>query len=262
LAVAIGISIKLPPVIALPILTAAAARLGRRDLIRFLGGVGLVALVVWVPPAIHGSSGLLHDVIGYQGGVLVGLQWGLNRIAALLALPGAVFTFLGGPGRYLIVVGCALAPAYAAWRRPLAAPALVGLALGAFLALTMAFAPQYLTWPAAGLLLIDLPLGIAYQIMAGFFLAWTYARWAPVLFWHHRPPGFSNGQLAVALAAWAILVVAIVTAVWRIARGTGWYSRMNQPQSESGRQDPASTKATSEAAAELPAATSFTPATQ
>jgi hypothetical protein len=177
-AFAIGISIKIVPVVVLPVLLVAAWNLGRRrDLLRFAAGGLAIFALLWVPVLIGAPSGFLHNVLGYNGSGFP-RQWGFYEIGShLLHLPQGLLNIYSGPGAYLVIAISSLLPAWLVRRQPQRAPAALGLSLILFLLLTPAWAPQYTAYAAAVVLLVDFWSGIAFTVVGGLGYLVLYIQW-------------------------------------------------------------------------------------
>lgn len=222
IALALAISVKLAPIVALP--TLAAWLLGRRELRLLLGAAaGFVATIalLWGPALVSEWDGVRTNVLGYAG---VGDRpWGLVKMLDAVSLP-TMSAWLIGPGRYAILLGCALVPAVLVWTRPRAAMECVALSLIAFLVLSPAFGVQYLAWAAAATLVLRARIALVYNILGGLFLFAVYADWNHGLDWS----GVANGQpfrpieVIAGGVLWAILVVVVFIGLRRVlAAGAG-----------------------------------------
>jgi hypothetical protein len=174
---ATAMSIKIVPVVVLPVLLVAAWNLGRRrDLLRFTAGGLAVFAVLWVPVLIGAPSGFFHNVLGYNGSGFP-RQWGLYEIGLSLRLPHGLLNFYSGPGAYLVIAISSLLPAWLVRRQPQRAPAAVGLSLILFLLLTPGWAPQYMAYAAGAALLVEFWSGIAFTVCAGLGYLFLYLQW-------------------------------------------------------------------------------------
>jgi hypothetical protein len=212
---ALACSVKLVPIVALPALAAYAWRDGRR-LGRMIGAFLLVFLVLWLPAISQQWSGLKRNVIDYTGWDHRDPHWGLVDLAHRANLPGLV-SFLPGSGRFLILVVSSLIPAALVWRRRNTLAIGVGLSLALFLLLTPTFSMQYLAWAAAGVLLLNVWAGAAYNLGAGVFLFIVYNRWSHGFPWDRADAGpLLPNELRYAWLAWLILLVCVVLGVIRM----------------------------------------------
>src|SRR5688572_2875685 len=132
LAFGIALSIKLVPVVLLPVLVVVLVRLGWRRLAAFAGGGAIVFLLLWLPVLVSRWDAFREQVLAYNGSVL--RQWGLPQFLSWIDLPGAG-SWLAGPGRFGILLVSGLAAAAVAWRRPDAVVPAAGLSLVLFLLL-------------------------------------------------------------------------------------------------------------------------------
>jgi hypothetical protein len=217
LAFAAAVGVKLVPIVLLPALLAAAFRRGRG--VRFTAAAGLAVLASWLPAVLREYPAMKANVFGYAGQTGT---WGISALLRRLGATGAIDAYAGA-GRYAVLAAAALPAAWWAWRRAGDLPAAVGLALVTFLALSPAFAPQYLAWPvAAGALLSPVLAGV-YSAAAGTVLVVLYTKWSGGFPWdraHPRPA--SRSDLVLLLAAWAVLAGgAAALGLRRLAAGRG-----------------------------------------
>ena len=95
----------------------------------------------------------------------------------------------------------------------------IGLSLALFLLLTPAFAMQYLAWPAAVVLLLDLWWGTAYNLAAGALLFIVYDRWSSGFPWNHaHAGGMLTSEANIGWIVWTILLTCIVLGIFRMWR--------------------------------------------
>jgi hypothetical protein len=214
---ALACSVKLVPIVALPALAAYLLRDPRR-LARMATAFLITFLALWLPAITAQWSGLKRNVIDYTGWDGKDPHWGLVDIAHRADLHGLV-TFLPGSGRFIILMLAALVPAALVLRRRDTLALGVGLSLALFLLLTPTFAMQYLTWPAAAVLLFDLWGGIAYNAGAGLFVFEVYNRWSGGLPWDRAAAGpLLPREVLFGWVAWTILLICIVLGVRRMWR--------------------------------------------
>ena len=159
---AVALSIKLVPVVALPVLVVALFR-DRRRLSR--AAIGFFALLVplWGPVIALQWAGFKRNVLDYDGLVPRESRWGIVDFARHTHIPGLV-DLLVGPGRFAALAISALVPAYLVLKRRDEVATGVGLSLALFLLLTTNFGTQYLAWAAASVLLLDVWAGAAYNL--------------------------------------------------------------------------------------------------
>ena len=201
----IAVSIKLVPVVLLPVLLVVLGRLGWRRLAVFAGGGAVVFLLLWVPVLVSRWHGFSEQVLGYEGGTL--RQWGLPQFLTWVDVPGAG-GWLAGPARFGILLVSGLAAAAVVWRRPDAVVPAVGLSLVLFLLLSPAFAMQYVAWPLAAAYLIDMAAATAYNVAASVFVVVVYDHWNDAYPWHWYAAWavpFSSGELVLMVVTWLAL---------------------------------------------------------
>jgi hypothetical protein len=225
-ALALAVSIKLVPVVALA--TVVAYLWHRRDLLlRASLGFGATFVLLWTLPVATEWSPLRRNVLGYAG--VATRQWGIVQVAS-----GAhgLTPLLIGPGRALAVLAAALVPALVVWHRQEVAVQGVCFALVAFLALSPAFGVQYLAWAVAAGYVLHFWLATAFNLLAGLFLFLVYDTWNHGLGWSHEAFGrpFTTGQLAIGLGLWALLVLICLSPLVTGDRRT----RPHQPRAPQG----------------------------
>jgi hypothetical protein len=214
----IAVSIKLVPIVLLPVLLVMLVRLGRRRLAAFAGGGAIVFLVLWLPVIVSRWHAFRTQVLGYNGSAL--RQWGLPQFFSWAHLPG-VGSWLAGPGRFGVLLLSGLAAAAVAWRRPDAVVPAVGLALVLFLLLSPAFGMQYLAWALAGAYLIDTAVATAYNLLASIYVLVVYDHWNHARPWHWYDAwavSFTSGELVLMVLTW-IALGAVGFAGLRFLRG-------------------------------------------
>ncbi|GGU64607.1 glycosyltransferase 87 family protein [Streptomyces lavendofoliae] len=204
LAAALCISVKLIPVVAVPLLFATALRAGGRPvLLRFTAGFAALFLTVWGPVIALVPAGLKANVLEYAGGNFS--FWGLVRFARWAGVPEPYVQLLRGDGHFLIVAAIMAVGVWLAWRRPADAPLAVAVTLGLLLLLSTASGVQYLAWPAAGLFVVGLWQGMAYGIVVGSVAASVYSG--------QRPVHWTDTEMAFGALGWAVLAVCVASAV-------------------------------------------------
>jgi hypothetical protein len=203
--------------VALPALAAYVWR-DRQRLRKVVGGFVVVFAALWLPAITQQWQGLKRNVIDYTGWDGHDPHWGLVDVAHRANLPGLV-SFLPGSGRFLILAAASLIPAALVLRRPNTLALGVGLSLAMFLLLTPTFSMQYLAWPAAGVLLLNIRWGTAYNIAAGVFLFVVYNRWSHGFPWNRADAGpLLPNEVRYAWVAWFVLLACVVAGVIRMWR--------------------------------------------
>lgn len=217
---AAAVSVKLVPVMLLPVLLFAALRSGRRRALAFLAASGAFMVVAWAPVALTRWREFSEDVLGYQG--IAVREWGLVRFAQWLELPVGVTDFLVGPGRFVVLLLCAALPVLFLWRRPDALGPAVGLALALFLLLSPAFGMQYLVWPLAAAYLVNFWAATVYNVVAGGFVVVAYDRWNSAYPWNwnvaQAVPFDSPRPFFMAVVTWQALAAVVVTGLLLLRR--------------------------------------------
>lgn len=208
---AVAISIKIVPIVVLPLLLLVAWRRGRSRLVAFLAGGAAFMAVTWIPVVVAEWEDFAANVLRYNG---YGERlWGLPQFAKVAGLPPAWQDLLVGPGRFVILAAVAGVPVLLAWRRPDRTVASFGLILALMTLLSTATATQYLAWAAAPLLVASLWGGVAYNLVGGAFLYGVYSRWngAPAFDWDRaRSSAFTPAETLQAAVVWAVLLLAVI----------------------------------------------------
>ncbi|MFF8290246.1 hypothetical protein ACF068_13595 [Streptomyces sp. NPDC016309] len=204
LAATLCVSVKLIPVVAVPLLFAAAWRTGGRPvLLRFTAAAGALFLAVWGPVIATVPGGLKAKVLEYAGGNFS--FWGIVRFARWAGVPEPYVQLLRGDGHFLIVAAIMAVGVWLAWRRPADAPLAVAVTLGLLLLLSTASGVQYLAWPAAGLFVVGLWQGLAYAVVVGSVAASVYSG--------QRPVHWTDTEMAFGALGWAVLAVCVASAL-------------------------------------------------
>ena len=214
-AAALAISVKLPPVVALPLLLVGAFRISPGAARRFLAGLLATLTVLWGPALVLEPRGLLRNVLEYQGGG--DRQWGLLQAGRWLGVPRPVLDFLYGSGHLPVVALVMAFGAVLAWKRPEELPAVTGLTLSALLFLSTASGVQYLAWAAPAMLVVGLWPGLWYNVLGGSLLVLIYTRWSGGFPWYRvHVTRWSDGELFLGLLTWAVLGLAIGHGAWQV----------------------------------------------
>ena len=214
-AAAAAVSIKLVPVVALPVLAAALWR-DRRRLLRLALGFFALFLPLWVPVVLRQWAGFKRNVLDYRGISPAQTRWGIVDFARHAHQTGLV-DFLVGPGRFAALAISALVPAILVLRRPADVASGVALSLVLFLLLTTTFGTQYLAWAAAGILFCDLWIGGLFSVTGAIMLVVIYTHWSGGLPWDVAVPHrFTGGEEAWGWLVWIVLLAGAVLGVRRL----------------------------------------------
>lgn len=238
LAFSLAVSIKIVPVIVLPLLLVAAWGLRRvpspsesvasparsappkvspflrLDLSRFVVGAVPVAVLLWVPVLGMAGKGFFEHVLGYNGSGFP-RQWGPYKFAESLHVPGRLLELYSGPGTYLVLALCALLPAWFIRKTPLRAPAALGLCLTLFLLVSPGWAPQYTSWIAAAVFLIEFWTAAAFTAVAGLVYAILYTQWAGNKLWDYAyVTTLTKAQMAILVPAWLAVIPCVAAGLW------------------------------------------------
>lgn len=210
IALALAIGIKLVPIVVLPVIAVYLVRHHRELLVRASAGFTVTIALTWGPAILGEWDALRRNVLGYGGGLL-DRPWGLVRFTDDIGWSWASQMMIG-PGRYVVLLLCALIPAAMSWRRQRLAMESAAMSLVAFLILSPAFAVQYLAWVVAAAYLLDFWSATLYNVLGGLFLFQIYNHWNGGLPWVNLAKGQLFTPLEGALAAllWAVLVVVLI----------------------------------------------------
>jgi uncharacterized membrane protein len=202
----LAMSVKVVPVVMLPLLVVLAVRRGRPVLRRFLAGGGMVFLVLWVPVLVTHGRRFVSHVLLYPGVDV--RQWGLSQAAVWAGVPQATANEVGDHVRFLVVAFAALAPALLARRRD--DLALAGLPFCLLLAFSPAFSMQYLVWAVApALIATSLRYSVQFVVAASVFSTVAYSAWSGQPPWAWDVSIYSvqaPGTLAFMVVVWFLLV--------------------------------------------------------
>jgi hypothetical protein len=218
LCAAVAVSVKLVPVVVLPLLVLVAWRAGRRRLPGFLAGGAAVIALLWLPVVVNRWTEFKRNVLGYAG-YGERPRWGLPEFAYAAGLPPGLQAMLVGPGRFVVLLIAAGVPLVIAWWRPALTTLAFGMALTVMLLLTTATATQYLAWAAAAVLLVNVWAGMIYNVVGGALLVVVYSRWnrAPPWNWDRARAGpFTSQETIMAGFAWLSLLTVIVVGLWSV----------------------------------------------
>ncbi len=214
ISLAVGLSVKLVPIVFVPLLAFVALRAGWRQLAKFgVSGAAVMALL-WTAPLVSHFSTVRTNVIGYAG--YGPRQWGLPQFAVWLGLPNRPIEVYAGSGRFLVLAVCALVPVLIAWRWPHRTIPAAALPLAGFLLLSPAHAMQYTIWPVAALYLANIWAATAFSWAAGLLLLKVYSRWNGAPPWHWGQAwstGMDPLERKGAALVWLVLLISTIVAV-------------------------------------------------
>jgi hypothetical protein len=237
--IALGIASRVEPLVlvAAPVAMAAAISgagndpepdrdAGRARLVHFTGALAGALFAAWVPALAWGWDSLASGPEGGSTPGGLGPGWLLGQ-----SLDGGPAGWLLGPGRPLVLAAAVLPTVVWVRRRPRRAYAAVGLALLAPLALSPAWSPRDLVWPAVFGYLGDARWASIYATVAGATLLWTSTWWGSGVPWGG---GVSLDTVPAGPGAGLSLVIWMVLGAWLVL---GWRTvlieaRAQQPAAE------------------------------
>jgi hypothetical protein len=217
LSFALAISVKIIPIVALPVLLLVAVRDGRRRLVQFLAGSGVVLAILWLPVVVERWRPFARDVLGYKG--FEG-KWGLVEFATVLGASRHALDLLEGPGRLpLLLLSCGL-PLYVAWRRPASVIPAFGLSLVLVLLLsTGSSGGRYFAWAVAAAFLVDVPLAAAFDIAGGILIVMVYDRWNGGFPWNFALSSpWTHREALFGAFVWFLLLAVAIRGVLELRR--------------------------------------------
>jgi 4-amino-4-deoxy-L-arabinose transferase-like glycosyltransferase len=215
----LAVSVKITPLVVLPILLVAAWALGRdpsstksdkkvpllhnAEVKRFVLGGMPVFVVLWGPALVLSTNGYLRHVMAYNGSGFPRV-WGPYQVLRWLDAPDVLLNLYARPGTYLVALVCALLPAWLIRYTPQRLPAAVALSLSGFLLLSPGWATQYLAWIAAAVFLMELWPALVFTAGAGTVYLVLYWQWRGDV----RP--LEPGQIPILFVAWLVLIPVVV----------------------------------------------------
>ena len=211
----LALSIKIVPVVVVPVLLIAAYRQGRRSLTMFLAGFLAVLASLWGLPLLEYYQQVKANVLDYAGSP--DRRWGIPELARWIGVPNAWLNWWVGPGHVSVVLVSSGLGSLLVWRRPKEVAAAAALALSAVLLFSTAGADQYLAWPAAAVFLVDAWSACAYTLLAGVFVTELYTRWSHSFPWGHgvlwdwaTARHWSHHEILLAGLVWVALAVNVL----------------------------------------------------
>jgi hypothetical protein len=210
-ALGIALSVKVVPLVVVPVLLLWALLRGRRTLLLLAAGLAVTIAVIWTPAVWEHWPQVRDNVLGYAGWSAP--QWGIAQVLSDLGLSRPQLVQVLAHARTPVVALSAALGAVLVWRRRDALGPAVGLTLGCLLLLSTATGTQYLAWAAAGLFLADLWTALLYNLVGGVFLCVLYTHWSHGTWNVARGALWSPGDTRLGLLAWAALIAAVVCGV-------------------------------------------------
>jgi hypothetical protein len=219
-AFAASLSIKLVPVVLVPVLAVALLQQGPRRLLAFGAGALVLFVPVWGPVLRSRWPQFRDNVLSYAG--IDAREWGIVQFAHWADASPDFVSWLVTPGRFFVVLLSALLPALiVATRRDTLAPA-AGLALSIFMLLSPAFGMQYLSWPLAGAYLVSIGAGTLYNAAASALTVVVYIYWCngamPWEWYEGRGKLFRAVDFNLMVLAWMALLSVVLVGLWRAFR--------------------------------------------
>lgn len=205
---ALSISIKIVPVIALPALFIAAGRHGFKAAMQFVSAGVAIFVVVWMPALVTHGEAVVDKVIAYRGIPLA--EWGVPELLRVLGADSAASTYINYAGVPIALISSAVA-AFIAVRGDHARAVCLGVVL--FLVLSPAFAMQYLVWPLALGLLLHRRLGAAYAATSSVLALVVYSHWSgawPGAWYEAHATPFLYVDIPLMFMTWLCLVAVLI----------------------------------------------------
>lgn len=219
---ALSVSVKLTPVVLVPVLLVVLVRLGWRRVFTFTAGGAVVFALLWLPVVLNRWTEFSRDVLGYNG--VWAREWGLQQVFVWADAPPSVIDWFAGPGRFVVLLLSSLLPAILLWRRPTTfAPAAAGLALAMFLLLSPAFGMQYLVWPLAAAYFVSFRAATVYNVAISVFVLVVYSDWnsaPPWDWWEGVAVLFRPVDMALMVVSWFALAAVTVLGLLTLLGGS------------------------------------------
>jgi len=215
-ALGLGLSVKVVPLVVLPVLLFWALLRSRRTLVLFAAGLAVTLAVLWGPSVLEHWTDVRNNVLEYNGWSAP--QWGLAQFLTDLGLDKTQLASVLAHARTPVVALSALLGMFLVWRRREALAPAVGLALACLLMLSTATGTQYLAWAAAVLFLADVWTALIYNLVGGLFLLVLYTHWSHGGWNYAVGRIWSAGDTRLAMLAWAALITAVVCGVRGVLR--------------------------------------------
>jgi hypothetical protein len=178
-------------------------RARRSRMVHFGGALVGALFAAWVPTLAWDWDSLAAAPSGQDGPGGLGPGWVLAR-----SLDQGLAGWLLGAGRPLVLAAAVVPAVIWVRRRPRRVYAAVGLVLLAPLALSPAWSPRDLVWPAVFGYLGDARWASIYAVAAGATVAWTSTWWGSGVPWHGGvdPATIPTGAVAgLGLVTWVVL---------------------------------------------------------
>ena len=178
-------------------------RARRSRMVHFGGALVGALFAAWVPTLAWDWDSLAAAPSGQDGPGGLGPGWVLAR-----SLDQGLAGWLLGAGRPLVLAAAVVPAVIWVRRRPRRVYAAVGLVLLAPLALSPAWSPRDLVWPAVFAYLGDARWASIYAVAAGATVAWTSTWWGSGVPWHGGvdPATIPTGAVAgLGLVTWVVL---------------------------------------------------------
>jgi hypothetical protein len=203
-------------------------RARRSRMVHFGGALAGALFAAWVPTLAWDWDSLAAAPSGQEGPGGLGPGWVLAR-----SLDQGLAGWLLGAGRPLVLVAAMVPAVIWVRRRPRRVYAAVGLVLLAPLALSPAWSPRDLVWPAVFGYLGDARWASIYAVAAGATVAWTSTWWGSGVPWHG---GVDPATIPTGAVAGLGLVTWVVLGSWAFL---GWRTVMVEAGAVDNRRNPA-----------------------
>jgi hypothetical protein len=215
-ALGLALSVKVVPLVVLPVILLWALLHSRRTLLLFCTGLAVTLAVVWGPAVVEHWPQVRDNVLGYNG--WSSPQWGGAAVLRDMNLTYVQLVWVLDNFRTVVVGLSAALGMFLVWRRRDALGPAVGLTLGCLLLLSTATGTQYLAWAAATLFLAEFWSALLYNIAGGLFLYILYGHWSNGTWNLATGAAWSSSDAELGILAWAALMAGVVCGVRAVLR--------------------------------------------
>ena len=209
-----SISVKIVPIVALPVLLLMAARSGRRRLGEFVGGAALVFVVLWVPVIVKSWHPFAPRRAGLQG--IPGQVGPAGDLRQGRRLEPQRFEFSKDRAACRCSSSARACRCSSRWRRPTASIMAFGMSLVLVLLLSTATGGRYLVWAIGAAFLVDVPAAVVYNVVASTLLIVVYNRWSSGHWDRAIASPWTHNEIILAGIAWLTLLAVAIVGIWKL----------------------------------------------